>query len=114
MSGTFSIAVGVFNIFCGPFLMELFVGEGQQQVVDYGQMYLVVNGVCYFILSLLFIFRTLTAGGEPGRAESSGECPVDIRVDSVRVRPSGEHEWIQCEYKKNGTRVRIPSKVFCL
>ncbi len=62
MSGAFSIAVGVFNILCGPFLMELFVGEGQQQVVDYGQMYLVVNGVCYFILSLLFIFRYTLQG----------------------------------------------------
>lgn len=62
MSGAFSIAVGAFNIICGPFLMELFVGEGQQQVVDYGQMYLVVNGVCYFILSLLFIFRYTLQG----------------------------------------------------
>ncbi|MCR5559020.1 MAG: MATE family efflux transporter [Schwartzia sp.] len=62
MSGAFSIAVGAFNILCGPFLMELFVGEGQQQVVDYGQMYLVVNGVCYFILSLLFIFRYTLQG----------------------------------------------------
>ena len=42
--------------------MHLFVGDGQQQVIDYGHTYLVVNGVCYSILSLLFIYRYTLQG----------------------------------------------------
>ncbi len=62
MSGSFSIAAGVFNILCGPYIMYLFVGDGQQQVIDYGQLYLVINGACYMILSLLFIYRYTLQG----------------------------------------------------
>lgn len=59
---SFSIVAGLFNIFCGPFIMELFVGAGETQVISYGQTYLTVNGVCYWILSLLFIFRYTLQG----------------------------------------------------
>lgn len=62
MSIAFSMVVGLFNIFCGPSILYLFVGPGQQQVIDYGQLYLVVNGVCYWILSLLFIYRYTLQG----------------------------------------------------
>jgi putative MATE family efflux protein len=62
MSGTFSILVGLFNIFCGPYIMHMFVGDGQQQVIDYGHMYLTVNGVNYFVLSLLFVYRYTLQG----------------------------------------------------
>lgn len=62
MSVAFSLAVGLFNIFFGPSIMELFVGEGQAQVVEYGQMYLIVNGVSYSVLALLFIFRYTLQG----------------------------------------------------
>jgi putative MATE family efflux protein len=62
MSVAFSLAVGLFNIFFGPSIMELFVGEGQTQVVEYGQMYLIVNGVSYSVLALLFIFRYTLQG----------------------------------------------------
>ncbi|WP_462331586.1 MATE family efflux transporter [Schwartzia sp. (in: firmicutes)] len=86
MSGAFSIAVGAFNILCGPFLMELFVGEGQQQVVDYGQMYLVVNGVCYFILSLLFIFRyTLQGLGQTVVPTIAGGMELIMRAIAALV-----------------------------
>lgn len=86
MSGAFSIAVGVFNILCGPFLMELFVGEGQQQVVEYGQMYLVVNGVCYFILSLLFILRyTLQGLGQTVVPTIAGGMELVMRAVAALV-----------------------------
>ena len=62
MSVSFSIVAGATVIFFGPDIMQLFVGEGQQQVVEYGQTYLVVNGVCYWILALLFIFRFTLQG----------------------------------------------------
>lgn len=62
MSVGFSIIAGAAVIFFGPSIMHLFVGDGQEQVVAYGQTYLVVNGVCYWILSLLFIFRFTLQG----------------------------------------------------
>jgi len=62
MSCSFSILAGAFNIFFGPYIMYMFVGAGQQQVVDYGQTYLVINGACYSILALLFIYRYTLQG----------------------------------------------------
>ena len=62
MSVSFSIVVGLFNIFFGPSIMHLFVGDGQEQVIEYGQTYLTINGACYFILSLLFIYRYTLQG----------------------------------------------------
>ncbi len=62
MSVGFSIAAGAAVIFFGPSIMHLFVGDGQEQVIEYGQTYLVVNGVCYWILALLFIFRFTLQG----------------------------------------------------
>ena len=62
MSGGFSILIGIFNVTFGPVLMRLFVGDGQQQVVEYGHLYLIVNGSCYLILSLLFIYRFTLQG----------------------------------------------------
>ncbi len=62
MSVSFSILVGLFNIFFGPYIMYLFVGDGQEQVIQYGQTYLTINGACYFILSLLFIYRYTLQG----------------------------------------------------
>lgn len=62
MSGSFSILVGLMNICLGPILIRLFVGDGQEQVVEYGHIYLIVNGSCYLILSLLFIYRYTLQG----------------------------------------------------
>lgn len=62
MSVSFSIVVGILLILFGTDIIELFVGEGQEQVLRYGQRYLVINGSCYWILSLLFIFRYTLQG----------------------------------------------------
>lgn len=62
MSCSFSVAVAIFNIIFGPNIIELFVGEGQEQIVEYGQIFLVTTGVCYWILALLFIFRSTLQG----------------------------------------------------
>ncbi len=62
MSGSFSIFIGIFNVLMGPQLVRLFVGAGQEQVVSYGHTYLIVNGSCYLILSLLFIYRFTLQG----------------------------------------------------
>ena len=62
MSGSFSILVGIFNVCFGSELIMLFVGSEQMQVVEYGQTYLSITGCCYWILSLLFIFRNTLQG----------------------------------------------------
>ncbi len=63
MSGGFSIAVGILLYTCGSFFMEIFVeGESAAEVVEYGRIFLTVNGCCYFILSLLFILRNTLQG----------------------------------------------------
>ncbi|MDO4204602.1 MAG: MATE family efflux transporter [Selenomonadaceae bacterium] len=63
MSGGFSIAVGVLLYTCGSFFMEIFVeGESAAEVVEYGRIFLTVNGCCYFILSVLFILRNTLQG----------------------------------------------------
>ena len=62
MSVTFAVLAGAGLIFFGPSLMHLFVGDGAQQVIDFGHEYLIVNGSCYWILSFLFIFRYTLQG----------------------------------------------------
>ena len=62
MSGTFSIAVGLLMYFSGGALITLFVGPEETQVISYGHLYLAVDGACYFLLSLLFIFRFTLQG----------------------------------------------------
>lgn len=62
MSVGFALVVGVFNAVFGPQLVGLFVAEEAEQVVEYGGMYLLVQGSCYWVLALLFIFRSTLQG----------------------------------------------------
>lgn len=62
ISVTFSIVVGLINIFAGHFLTGLFVGYEQKEVIALSQVYLTSNGIFYFILSLLFIYRYTLQG----------------------------------------------------
>lgn len=62
MSVAFSITAGALLIYFAQDIMYLFVGPGQQDVLNYGQEYLLVNGSCYWILSFLFIFRYTLQG----------------------------------------------------
>ena len=62
MSGGFSLVAGAAIIFLGTDIMYLFVGDGQEDVIRYGREYLIVNAACYWILSLLFIYRYTLQG----------------------------------------------------
>ncbi|MBQ9377557.1 MAG: MATE family efflux transporter [Schwartzia sp.] len=62
MSVSFSILVAAFNILCGGFLMEGFVGAEEQDVIGMGRTFLTVNGLFYWLLSLIFIFRFTLQG----------------------------------------------------
>ena len=62
MSVGFSIVAGLFNAIFGAELIRLFVGDEETQVIEYGQMYLLIQGSCYWIVALLFIFRNTLQG----------------------------------------------------
>jgi putative MATE family efflux protein len=62
ISVTFSIIVGLINTFAGYFLTGIFVGFDQKEVISLSQIYLTSNGLCYFLLSLLFIYRYTLQG----------------------------------------------------
>lgn len=62
MSVGFSIAIAVVNITGGHHLIALFVGDGQEQVIQMGQTYLEISGCMYWVLALLFIYRNTLQG----------------------------------------------------
>lgn len=81
MSGTFSILAAAFNILCGGFVIEGFVGVGETEVVELGRTFLVVNGLCYIVLSLLFIFRfTLQGLGQTAMPTFAGIMELVMRA----------------------------------
>jgi putative MATE family efflux protein len=61
ISGTFSILMGVLFFFTGHNLAAVFIGA-DPSAVDLAHVYLRINGSCYIILSLLFIFRQTLQG----------------------------------------------------
>lgn len=62
ISVTFSVIVAIINIFGGHFLTAIFVGDEQKEVISLSQTYLTSNGIFYFVLSLLFIYRYTLQG----------------------------------------------------
>ena len=84
MSGSFSLFAGAFTILAGPAIMHLFVGDGQQPIIDYGETYFIANGSCYWILSLLFIFRfTLQGLGQSLVPTIAGIMELFMRVGAA-------------------------------
>ena len=81
MSCSFSIAVAIFNVFFGANIIELFVGAEQAKVVEYGRLFLIINGGFYWTLSLLFIFRfTLQGLGESIVPTIAGAVELVMRI----------------------------------
>ena len=62
MSVGFSLAAGALIIAAGPCFMTLFVGPEEVEAIRLGQTYFLVNGLTYWILSMLFIFRYTLQG----------------------------------------------------
>ena len=86
MSCSFSLAVAIFNILFGSEIIKLFVGEGQEQIVEYGQLFLTVNGLSYWALALLFIFRfTLQGLGQALVPTFAGAVELVMRIVAAVV-----------------------------
>lgn len=64
MSVGFALATGLLNALFGKELIALFVsGDAHAaDVIDYGRTYLLIQGSCYWVLSLLFIYRYTLQG----------------------------------------------------
>lgn len=62
ISVSFAVAMGLVNTFAGYQLVEIFVGNGQKEVLTLAQTYLSINGSMYFVLAMLFIFRFTLQG----------------------------------------------------
>lgn len=81
MSIAFSIAIAIINIVAGRSLTALFVGTTQHEVISQAHAYLVINGVPYFILALLFIFRyTLQGLGQSFVPTVAGFMELFMRI----------------------------------
>lgn len=62
MSVGFALAIGLVNVLFGRHLIRLFVGPGEEHVVELAQTFLVVNGSLYVALGLLFVLRNTLQG----------------------------------------------------
>ncbi|MDR2075798.1 MAG: MATE family efflux transporter [Desulfovibrio sp.] len=62
MSLTFSVCIGLVNIFGGYSIVTFFIGADKHEVASLAQIFLTVSGCAYWILSLLFIFRFTLQG----------------------------------------------------
>lgn len=81
MSCSFSVAVAAFNIYCGGAIIELFVGAEEIQVIEYGRLFLIVTGLAYWALALLFIFRfTLQGLGQSFVPTLAGVTELLMRI----------------------------------
>lgn len=86
MSGGFALFIGFILINFGPAMLEQFVGSEETQVIEYGHLYLIVNGISYIILSLLFIYRfTLQGLGQSVVPTIAGVMELLMRVVAAVV-----------------------------
>ena len=62
-------------------MIELFVGAQAQQVVEYGRVFLIITGLSYWALALLFIFRfTLQGLGQSFVPTLAGIVELVMRI----------------------------------
>ncbi|MET0788495.1 MAG: MATE family efflux transporter, partial [Cellulomonas sp.] len=86
MSVVGSLVLGVVLVAGGSSIIGVFVGEGEQRVVDMAAHYLLVNGVLYGVLGVLFVLR----GGLQGLGQTvvptmTGVVELVCRVGAAGV-----------------------------
>ena len=86
MSCAFSVMVALFNIYLGAEIIELFVGTQAAQVVEYGRVFLIITGLSYWALALLFIFRfTLQGLGQSFVPTLAGVVELVMRIAAALI-----------------------------
>ena len=86
MSCSFSVIVALFNIYLGDKIIELFVGAQAVQVIEYGRLFLIITGISYWALALLFIFRfTLQGLGQSFVPTIAGIVELVMRIAAALI-----------------------------
>jgi len=62
MSVAGGVSIAVVLIAFGPELVELFVGPGEEKVVEMAALFLAINGAMYVVLGVLFVLRGALQG----------------------------------------------------
>lgn len=62
MSVAFSVLIAAVNIIFGTVLIRAFIGDSEPAVVEMAHTYLILNGICYFSLGILFALRGALQG----------------------------------------------------
>ena len=86
MSLVGSVVLGVVLVAGGSAIIGLFVGDGEQRVVDMAAHYLLVNGVLYAVLAVLFVLRGALQGlGQTVVPTATGVIELVCRVGAAGV-----------------------------
>jgi len=81
-----ALVLGVALITAGSHIVELFVGPGEQRVVDMAAQFLTVNGALYSVLGVLFVLRGALQGlGQAAAPTVSGVIELVMRVGAALV-----------------------------
>jgi len=62
LASALAVVLGAVNIVFGVTLVRLFVDDGQREVITMAHEYLIVSGVSYVLLALLFVYRNALQG----------------------------------------------------
>lgn len=86
----FSLLAVIIILAAGKYLIMLFISDTDaaliSQVIGEGQLYLIINSSCYFLLGLVFIYRCALQGiGRSGATVFAGVAELAMRVISAFV-----------------------------
>lgn len=86
ISVSFSIVMGLVNVFAGYQLTGIFVGGKETEVLKLSEIYLKINGSMYFLLALLFVYRfTLQGLGKSTAPTIAGIMELVMRAFAAVV-----------------------------
>ncbi|MBO3100596.1 MATE family efflux transporter [Cellulomonas fengjieae] len=86
MSVAGSLLLGVVLVAAGSTLVGLFVGSGEERVVEMAAHYLLVNGALYAVLGVLFVLRGALQGlGQTVIPTATGVVELICRVGAASV-----------------------------
>ena len=88
ISVSFAFLMALVNIFWGSQLAAVFVGNGETEVLRLAKDYLVINGLFYFVLALLFYLPFYSSG--TGKRPCSHHCR-DHGADHAGLRRSAPY-----------------------
>jgi len=81
-----SLVLGVVLVTGGSTLVGLFVGDGEERVVEMAAHYLLVNGALYVVLGVLFVLRGSLQGlGQTAVPTLTGVIELICRVGAAAV-----------------------------